>query len=286
MMINNTRYLRKQLRNRLSNHYQQMEADNIAGLIIEHFLGISGTLQLINQEITVSENTLQQLESALQRLETGEPVQYVLGYSEFYGRRFITDSRGLIPRPETEELVQMVLDDGYTGENNILDIGTGSGCIAITLALETKARVYALDKDPGALELARENAHLLGATVNLLQEDLLKSQPHLPQLDAIVSNPPYVPQSDRESIHQRVKDYEPAGALFVPDQAPLLFYQRIAELAPLYLKPGGRVYLEIYHTAGPAISALFRKPQWSQVIVKKDLHGKDRLVKVTWSPDL
>jgi release factor glutamine methyltransferase len=213
------------------------------------------------------------------RLLKHEPIQYVLGYTEFYGRQFKTDARALIPRPETEELVDFILNEAVSDASNIMDIGTGSGCIAITLALETGCKVFALDVDIDALALARENALSLGAEINFIQADILTTKPGIRNLDFIVSNPPYVPQSCQASMDRRVIDFEPSQALFVPKQNPLTFYQRIANLASDYLVPGGQVFLEIYHLAGPAVKSLFQGPQWSQALIKKDLQGKDRIVK-------
>ena len=278
MTSSNPRNLRTTIRQRLSSHYQAAEADNIAALIIEHFLGIPNTMQLVDRETTLNEQTNLQLQEVLARLENHEPIQYVLGHMEFYGRRFKTDQRGLIPRPETEELVQMVINEGYDQKRTLLDIGTGSGCIAITLALETGARVYALDVQPQALQLAYENAASLGASVEFVLADFLQESPDLPPLDAIISNPPYVPEQDLASLEKRVKSFEPLTALLVPDRNPLLFYEKIAAWAPDHLKPGGQVFLEIYHTAGPSVMNLFRGSHWSQVSIKKDLQGKDRMV--------
>jgi len=281
-MINNTpKSLRQEIRQRLSSHYPSAEADYIAALVIEHFLGIPNTMQLIDRETTIEEQTYRQLQDALRKLQNDEPIQYVLGHTEFFGRRFKTDPRGLIPRPETEELLQMVINEGYDQESTLLDIGTGSGCIAVTLALETGARVYAVDLEPEALELARENAASLGASVEFVLADFLHENPDLPPLDALISNPPYVPENDLATLENRVKSFEPLTALLVPDHNPLLFYERIATWAPGQLKPGGQVFLEIYHTAGPSVMNLFRGPHWSQVSIKKDLQGKDRMIKAS-----
>ena len=272
---------RKELKSQLTSHYQPREADQIAALIVEHLFESPTTSQLLANEIHVSKQIERQAQQIISRLLQHEPIQYVLGYTEFYGRRYKTDPRALIPRPETEELVHFILAEGIRDKSRILDIGTGTGCIAITLALETKSNVYALDIDQTALALAKENASLLVAPINFMQEDILSTRLSLPNLDLIVSNPPYVPQKDLAAIDSRVKDFEPTKAVIVPDEDPLIFYQRIAQLATEYLSPGGRVYLEIYHLAGSAISALFQPPQWSQVLVKKDLQGKDRMIRAT-----
>ncbi len=270
--------LRQQIRGQLSAVYQHHEADQLAAMVIDHHFGISPTKQLISQELQMLPSIKEHIELKLERLLKHEPIQYVLGSTEFYGYEFKTDTRALIPRPETEELVRWVLDTGLTNKSKVLDIGTGSGCIAITLSLEAGANVYALEAAPAALELAQENAQHLKAPVQFLQVDIMSKLPDLPMFDVLISNPPYVPDGDLDTIEPRVKDFEPASALFVPDHDPLKFFKRIAELAPCYLKPGGRVFLEIYHSAGPAVSQLFQGSDWSQVSIKQDLQGMDRMV--------
>jgi len=279
MRTTTTNILRKEFSSSLSPIYQPREADQIASIVIEQLFGIPGTSQLLHQKMTIS--TAQELTvyKIFDRLLKHEPIQYVLGYTEFYGRQFKTDARALIPRPETEELVDFILNEAVSDASNIMDIGTGSGCIAITLALETGCKVFALDVDIDALALARENALSLGAEINFIQADILTTKPGIRNLDFIVSNPPYVPQSCQASMDRRVIDFEPSQALFVPKQNPLTFYQRIANLASDYLVPGGQVFLEIYHLAGPAVKSLFQGPQWSQALIKKDLQGKDRMLR-------
>lgn len=274
-----TSRLRKTIKNKLKVLYNPREADHIAALIIEHLFGITTTAQLLQREIQLTSEIKEQLTAILQRLKTQEPIQYILGYTEFYGRRFKTDGRALIPRPETEELVHFAIQEGVSKECAILDIGTGTGCIAITMALETGCEVYAVDVSNEALQLARGNAKALRASVQFLQDDIMQSSLKLPELDLIISNPPYVPDTDHPTVASRVKDFEPSQALFVPIKDPLMFYKRIAQLAPEYLKPGGKVFLEIYHTAGPAVEKLFKGSVWYQVQIKKDLQGNDRMVK-------
>lgn len=275
----NTNTFRKELKTQLALLYQHREADHIAALVIEHLFDIPPITQLLGQEINISSKIEGQIRRYCERLLRHEPIQYVLGYTEFYGRQFKTDARALIPRPETEELVDFILAQGVSPKSRIMDIGTGTGCIGITLALETHCKVFAIDVDIDTLTLARENAAALGAEISFTQADILTSKPDHGSLDIMVSNPPYVPQSDREAMDQRVLDFEPSKALFTPEQNPLIFYQRIASLAPEYLVPGGQVFLEIYHLAGPAVMSLFQGPRWSQVLIKKDLQGKNRMLK-------
>jgi release factor glutamine methyltransferase len=278
-----SRNLRRLIRDKLSPIYRDTEADQISALILEHHFGLSSTKQLIDHDLPMSDNIKAQIEHMVQRLLGHEPIQYVLGYTDFYGFQFKSDSRALIPRPETEELIQLLLNSGLSDTSSVLDIGTGTGCIAITLALLSEAKVYALDVEQAALNLAQENADRLGANVHFVLADILTEQPKLPKFEILVSNPPYVPDRDLDSLEPRVKYHEPASALFVPDDDPLQFYKRIAQLAPRYLKPGGKIFLEIYHTAGLAIAQLFLGPQWSQASLKKDLSGRDRIFTVCYA---
>lgn len=271
------------IRDKISPVYSDTEADQVSALILEHHFGLSPTKQLIDHDLQMSHTIKAQIERMVQRLLGHEPIQYVLGYTEFYGFQFKTDSRALIPRPETEELIQLLLNSGLSDTSCVLDIGTGTGCIAITLALLSEAKVYALDVEQAALNLAQENADRLGANVHFVRADILTQQPELPKFEILVSNPPYVPERDLDSLEPRVKYHEPASALFVPDDDPLRFYKRIAQLAPHYLKPGGKLFLEIYHTAGLAITQLYLGPQWSQVSLKKDLSGRDRILTVCYA---
>ena len=282
MTLQNAGQLRKAIATQLLPVYHNAEADQVAALLIEHLFGHKPIEQLLAPQIEMTYAIDGKIKQMIQRLLQEEPWQYVLGYTHFYGRVFQTDSRALIPRPETEELVALALEQQYDPDYTLLDIGTGTGCIAITLALETGCKTYALDLSAEAIALAQDNAQSLGASVEFIQADILSSALELPKLDLIISNPPYVPESDRASINPRVKDFEPDSALFVPDSNLLLFYRRITALAPEYLKPGGQLYLEIYHTQSQEVLELLQAPRWSQAITKKDLQGKDRLVSATF----
>lgn len=272
----------RSLTSELSAAYDRAEAQAIAYRLLGHFLGVSRTDVLLDKPISGHQPDWPTL---LARLKAHEPVQYVLGEEEFYGRTFAVTPATLIPRPETEELVRLVLQEQNAlppAPCSLLDIGTGSGCIAVTLALELPdARVTAWDISPEALAVARKNAERLGATVNFEEHDVLNSQLsslHSP-FSILVSNPPYVAQAEAATIHPNVLDHEPHLALFVPDDDPLLFYKAIADLGLKALVPGGRVFLEINARFGAETAAVFAERGYESAQVLQDLAGKDRFVR-------
>ena len=223
----------------------------------------------------------------IERLLRGEPVQYVLGECDFCGRSFVVTPDVLIPRPETAELTLWVVDEVKgLPKRRILDIGTGSGCIAVTLSKELRdARVTAIDISPAALSVARENAERHDADVTFREGDILSTgfgAPHTEdsdRWDVIVSNPPYVCRSEREGMGKEVRDYEPDIALFVPDDDPLVFYRHIVHYAVRHLSAEGKLFVEINERFGNEVSDLFRKEGFSRVEVRKDMQGRDRMIK-------
>lgn len=219
------------------------------------------------------------LDAIIQRLAAGEPVQYLLGHAEFYGRDFAVRQGVLIPRPETEELAAWVIE-AEAQAATILDVGTGSGCIAATLAVELpNAAVFAADISDAALAVAAENFRTLDARVDLRKADALNDLAEVfPEpFDVIVSNPPYVPQSDQAGMHLNVRDYEPHLALFVPDDDQLLFYRAIARAGQRMLKPEGRLYFEIYHASADAMRTMLREEGYADTVIREDLFGKPRM---------
>lgn len=217
-------------------------------------------------------------EQDLRRLEAWEPVQYVVGFEEFSGRSFEVTRDTLIPRVETEQLVREIVPRlaAMSGLPRVLDIGTGSGAIAVTLACECPGcQVDAWDISPGALAVAGRNAERLGARVDFGERDILDPGAIGPVYDLVVSNPPYVLDGERSEMRLNVTDYEPEGALYVPDDDPLLFYRAIAGL-PL-LKPGGELWFEINERYGDAVAALLTENGYTSVQVLKDIHGRERI---------
>lgn len=215
----------------------------------------------------------------LSELEKGKPIQYLLGHVNFLDLKLEVDEQVLIPRPETEELVLWIAESHQEKPQKILDIGTGSGCIALALKQRLKAStITAIDKSEAALKLARSNAHRLQLDVNFGKYDILSSFPDL-TFDVIVSNPPYVRESEKEHMNDNVLCYEPKQALFVSDKDPLLFYRTISKKARQSLNPGGSLYFEINEAFGKETKILMEQHGFSQIELKKDLFGKDRMIK-------
>lgn len=231
--------------------------------------------------------TLQpQLLHDLAQLSAGRPLQYVLGQAEFYDLVFKVNEHVLIPRPETEELVQRILMDaqGRT-ELSVWDIGTGSGCIAVTLATHLpQARVFASDISPQALAVATRNAHDLRASVTFAEHDMTDVQ-HLPfagqTFDVIVSNPPYIPERARTEMHVNVLNHEPATALFVPNDDPLRFYRALAIIGTRCLNPNGRIYMETYEDFHPEMTELFAQHGYDNIESVEDINGRKRMLVAT-----
>lgn len=264
------------------------EIQQLGFMVLEHELGLSATEILMEKNVEVSTDIQNKLNIIAQRLNEHEPIQYILGDAEFLGRRFLVSPAVLIPRPETEELVKLVPFQISSGEENhirILDIGTGSGCIAISLKeLMPFAEVYATDVSEAALAVAQKNIERLEPQVKLLKHDILNEDIPVQDVDTIVSNPPYVAQQEKTSMQKNVLDHEPHMALFVPDNDPLVFYKAIALRGKKVLKPGGHVVVEINALLGSETISVFESENYSNIILMKDMNGKDRFVLATWNP--
>lgn len=256
--------------------FGNLEAESLAFILLEHFLDVR-RIDLIQQKTipALPEN----FEVAVKRLLQHEPVQYIIGKAPFYGYDYLVEPAVLIPRNETEELVHWMLEQYKSGKYRLLDIGTGSGCIPITLALENpEAEVFGIDVSEAALEVAEKNSQKLSASVQWFQLDILIDDIPVSNLDAVVSNPPYVRSSEKALMSPNVVEYEPHLALFVPDEDALLFYRVIAQKAKKALKPHGRIYFEINEALGPEVVELLVREGYTAVKLKEDINGKHRMV--------
>lgn len=265
---------------RLESKYSRDEARAIAHTIMAETLGVSQVDIALRKDREISPLTMDKINGMLDRIvDRDEPVQYVVGQTRFYGGDISVNLSVLIPRPETEELVDMIVDDmGSRSDLKVLDLCTGSGCIAVTLARVLKfASVDALDLSYDALEIARHNAGRQGVKVNFINADLLAwSAPHT--YDIIVSNPPYILDSERASMDSNVLDWEPEMALFVPDDDPLLFYRPIAMIASHCLNPHGKLYIEINPLCADALEQLLRQQGLTDVTIHRDMSGHRRFI--------
>jgi release factor glutamine methyltransferase len=257
------------------------EAGALAFAIIMEYIGMGRAAQLAFGDRVADSAAAERIIEAAARAAAGEPLQYIFGYSEFCGHRIEVGPGVLIPRPETEEMTLMIIS-GHSGfRGTITDLCTGTGCIAIALALAFPgASVTATDLSAAALEMAQHNIYCLGAGVTLIKSDLLKNEPaSIPESNIIVSNPPYVTMSEKRGMHRNVLEYEPHDALFVPDDDPLLYYRAIAEVAQQILLPGGTLWLEVNESLAYETAALFPQPYYRQVSVIKDIREKERFIK-------
>jgi release factor glutamine methyltransferase len=292
----NYREAELKIKQELTSIYGSDEAGAIAGLVIEHISGMDRSARM-NRNDELSSSQMEQAAGYLKRLKNNEPVQYVLEEAWFAGMKLFVDGNVLIPRPETEELVQWVINDvreagvpvfernaseaDATQTLKIIDIGTGSGCIALALKKAMpRAEVWGCDISEGALNVARRNGSSLNIRVDFQNADFLDAaqQKHLPSVDLVVSNPPYVPQKDKAGMHGNVVDYEPHTALFVPDNDPLVFYRALIAYSQHRLHPGASLYMEIHESLGKEVATLFSEAGF-RVAIKKDMQGKERMVK-------
>jgi len=265
---------------RLAEKHGEREATNMANLMLYHFYGLDRMAIVLNQDFVITTATESQLEKAIADLNQHRPIQHILGSVEFYGCELKVDHRALIPRPETEELVDWIVSENIVEQPTILDIGTGTGCIPIALKKRIAgAKVLAIDVSAEAIALAKENAKANAAEVEFMELDILQNDFPFGQLDVIVSNPPYIPESDKAGMHSNVLAFEPHLALFVSNNDPFIFYKRIAQLAIQKLNVGGILYFEIHERYGEEMVKLVEEIGFTKVKLKKDLQGKERMLK-------
>jgi len=261
---------------KLQELYPKQEAESLVFWLFESYLGKKRMDILKNESLDMEHSGLT---LALENLLEGMPIQYILGKAPFYGREFVVSPAVLIPRNETEELVHLILKENPKQGLRILDIGTGSGCIPITLDLEmSDPKVYAIDISGEALAISKQNADLLHSKVEFRLLDILQEELPYGNLDIIVSNPPYVRHSEKDLMHTNVMAHEPHLALFVYDEDPLLFYRVISQKAKKALKPGGKLYFEINEAFGKETKLLMENLGFEEVKILEDLNGKERMV--------
>ena len=270
----------------LSAIYPKTEIDSFFFILMEEKLKLQRIDTVLKSDFLITEKNLIDLKNIIIRLQKEEPIQYIIGNTEFYGLPFLVDKNTLIPRTETEELVAWVLDEIKVLTNNkitelsILDIGTGTGCIPISLAKNlTSLNISAIDISPEALLIAKQNAILNKVTIEFIELDILNAESLPQEYDVIISNPPYVRELEKEEIKNNVLENEPHLALFVADENPLIFYNKIADLAKQQLSENGMLFFEINQYLGKETINMLVKKGFKNIQLKKDLFGNDRMIK-------
>ncbi|MRT92294.1 peptide chain release factor N(5)-glutamine methyltransferase [Ancylomarina sp. 16SWW S1-10-2] len=278
------KYIQDLFKEELKSIYPPREIESMIYILLEHLLNYSKIEIQLNKNEEIKQNIFDKLILALKALKKSVPIQYIIGETEFYDLQFKVNEYTLIPRQETEELVHAIINENMVNAPQILDIGTGSGCIPIVLAhYITGAHVSSVDISEGAIAMAKENAVLNKVSIDFYHRNFLNWDEYAweKEYDIIVSNPPYVKESEKELMNENVLAYEPHTALFVDDNDPLIFYRRISEFAKLHLKKGGKLYFEINEALGLEMIELQESLGFSSVRLMKDLSGRDRMTSAT-----
>jgi release factor glutamine methyltransferase len=278
--------IKQALKKQLSGQFESVELGPILSILIEHVTGWDQVQQVIHKDNSISAAQQLDFETSAEALLAGRPIQYITGKAWFMGEPYIVNDQVLIPRPETEELVDWVIEyAAIKGKAlRILDIGTGSGCIAIAIKKALpEAIVSAIDISTSAIKIAATNAAALNADIELIALDILNTAFLPDQYDVIVSNPPYIPMQEMKNMELQVTDHEPNIALFVPDEDPLVFYKAIARLAKLHLSTNGQLFFEIHYDQGDAMIALLDDMHFHAEL-RTDLFGKDRMIRASLKP--
>lgn len=278
--------IKQALKKQLSSQYETVELNPILSILIEHITGWDQLHQALHKDQPISAEQRLAFEKAATELAAGRPIQYITGKAWFMGEPYTVNDQVLIPRPETEELVDWIIEYAEIKGKalRILDIGTGSGCIAIALKKALpEAKVSAIDISTNALKIAASNADGLNAEIEFIPLDILNTAFLPNQYDVIVSNPPYIPLQEMKNMELQVTDYEPNIALFVPDEDPLVFYKAIARLAKLHLASNGQLFFEIHYDQGDAMIALLDEMHFHAEL-RADLFGKDRMIRASLKP--
>ena len=280
LIDNSYKGVERYIEDKLNRMFSSSEIAALSNTLFVEQLSISRQQRLIESTGRITEGDLLLIIRSVNRLLENEPLDYILCNTEFYGAKFKVGKEVLIPRPETEELCEWIITEEILSDLKVADIGTGSGCIAVTLAKHLKnATVYACDVSTSALGLAKENAELNSVSISAKSFDVLKDFLIEEKLDIIVSNPPYVLESDKAKMENNVLDYEPHLALFVEDNDPLLFYRKIAEYGLNHLKTKGRLYFEIHERYADEVQSLLVEMGFSNIEVRQDAQGKERMVR-------
>ena len=278
--VNSSSQLFRQISKELSPHYDKREAKSLSFIVIEYFFEVGRTQILMDLPFTkMDEEILDNLNECIKRLNEEEPIQHILGETEFYGLPFYVSPNVLIPRSETEELVNWVIEECKSKELTVLDIGTGSGCISIVLKKEQpQFNVFALDVSLEALTVANDNAQLNQVDIKLMEHDILSD--HIPEMkvDVIVSNPPYITSDEKRDMKKNVLEFDPSLALFVTNDDPLVFYRTIGLVGLEILSNSGKLFFEINENFGNETVELLKSLGYKKVILKKDLNDKHRMI--------
>ncbi|MCB6087181.1 peptide chain release factor N(5)-glutamine methyltransferase [Flavobacterium psychrophilum] len=284
MLIKN---YRTQFVQALASIFDEKEIESFFYIILEAFHQLKRVDLVLSPDLKLDNIQLLQWETVLLQLKEQKPIQYILGETQFFGLPFYVNENTLIPRPETEELVEWIIKENLKISSlknlKILDIGTGSGCIAISLAKNLpNASVFAIDVSDKALATAQKNAVLNEVDITFIEKNILQTEDLNQEFDIIVSNPPYVRNLEKKEIHKNVLEYEPHLALFVDDNDSLLFYRKITELATRNLSNNGQLYFEINQYLGKETVELLEKYNFKNTTLKKDIYGNDRMIKVNF----
>ena len=271
------------IKHQLGNLYDAIEMNSMVNIIIEEVTGWDALHQNIHKNDALEPSQIEQLDHYVEQLLTGKPLQYIIQKAWFLGKAYFVNEAVLIPRPETEELVEWIIEYAQIINKplSILDIGTGSGCIPISLKLAIpNAHITAIDISKEALAIAEQNAASYHTEIEWIAQDILQTKQLKDRYDIMVSNPPYIPLREKGTMQKQVADHEPEIALFVPDQFPLIFYSKIAHIGKSALKPNGQLFFEIHYDQGEAIIALLNEMGYHAEL-KQDIFGKDRMVRAS-----
>jgi release factor glutamine methyltransferase len=271
------------IKHQLGNLYDAIEMNSMVNIIIEEVTGWDALHQNIHKNDALESSQIEQLDHFVEQLLNGKPLQYIIQKAWFLGKDYFVNEAVLIPRPETEELVEWIIEYAQIINKplSILDIGTGSGCIPISLKLAIpNAHITAIDISKEALAIAEQNAANYHTEIEWIAQDILQTKQLKDRYDIMVSNPPYIPLREKLAMQKQVADHEPEIALFVPDQFPLIFYSKIAHIGKSALKPNGQLFFEIHYDQGEAIIALLNEMGYHAEL-KQDLFGKDRMVRAS-----